>query len=365
MQGSIVQFIKKFPQWAVAFLAIALVSFYWFIWAEERYVSRATVVLESPQIATPEFSLSSLMGGGSGNTHDLLLLREHLLSVDMLRLLDEQLDIRQHYNEHGDIFAKLRDPNVPIEDLHKYYLRRVEVELDEYAGVLNIRVQGYTPEFAHDMAALLLEAGENHMNQMGHRLAEEQVRFLEQQMIRLEDRFRETRTELLEFQNEYGLVSPTSTVESINQVVATLEGDLARLQAQRNALASFQSSQSAELRQVERSITALRDQIVEQRDRLAQATGDSLNRVSAEYETLELQAQFAQETYSSALAALENTRLEAARQLKQVSVLQSPLFPEYPTEPNRLYNSSVFAIITIFLAFILSMIMMIVKDHRD
>ncbi|WP_433923984.1 chain-length determining protein [Vreelandella sp. 21] len=365
MQASLRRFVKTSPHWALAFVAILLVSFYWFVWAEERYVSRATVVLESPQVATPEFSLSSLMGGGSGNTHDLLLLREHLLSVDMLRLLDEQLDIRQHYNEHGDIFAKLRDPNVPIEDLHKYYLRRVEIELDEYAGVLNIHVQGYTPEFARDMAALLLEAGENHMNEMGHRLAEEQVRFLEQQMIRLEDRFRDTRNELLEFQNEYGLVSPTSTVESINQVVATLEGDLARLQAQRNALASFQSSQSAELRQVERSITALRDQIVEQRDRLAQATGDSLNRVSAEYETLELQAQFAQETYSSALAALENTRLEAARQLKQVSVLQSPLFPEYPTEPNRLYNSSVFAIITIFLAFILSMIMMIVKDHRD
>ncbi|PAU70564.1 chain-length determining protein [Vreelandella alkaliphila] len=365
MLTSVRQFVKNSPHWALAFVAILLVSFYWFVWAEERYVSRATVVLESPQVATPEFSLSSLMGGGSGNTHDLLLLREHLLSVDMLRLLDEQLDIRQHYNEHGDIFAKLRNPDVPIEDLHKYYLRRVEIELDEYAGVLNIHVQGYTPEFARDMAALLLEAGENHMNEMGHRLAEEQVRFLEQQMIRLEDRFRDTRNELLEFQNEYGLVSPTSTVESINQVVATLEGDLARLQAQRNALASFQSSQSAELRQVERSITALRDQIVEQRDRLAQATGDSLNRVSAEYETLELQAQFAQETYSSALAALENTRLEAARQLKQVSVLQSPLFPEYPTEPNRLYNSSVFAIITIFLAFIFSMIMMIVKDHRD
>ncbi|MGM0831849.1 MAG: chain-length determining protein [Pseudomonadota bacterium] len=365
MRVSITRFVKKSPQWAVAFIAIALVSFYWFVWAEERYVSRATVVLESPQIATPEFSLSSLMGGGSGNTHDLLLLREHLLSVDMLRLLDEQLGIRQHYNEHGDIFAKLRDPNVPIEDLHSYYLRRVEIELDEYAGVLNIHVQGYTPEFAHDMASLLLEAGEDHMNAMGHRLAEEQVRFLEQQMVRLEERFRDTRSELLDFQNEYGLVSPTSTVESINQVVATLEGDLARLQAQRNALASFQSSQSSELRQVERSIAALRDQIVEQRDRLAQAAGNSLNRISAEYETLELQAQFAQETYSSALAALENTRLEAARQLKQVSVLQSPLFPEYPTEPNRLYNSSVFAIITIFLAFILSMIIMIVKDHRD
>lgn len=366
MQQSLRRFITKSPHWAIALLAILLVSFYWFVWAEERYVSRATVVLDSPQVAAPEFSLSSLMGsGGGGNTHDLLLLREHLLSVDMLRHLDDALNFREHYSEHGDIFAKLSNPNVPIEDLHKYYLRRVNIELDEYAGVLNIEVQGYTPEFAHDMTEMLLQAGEDHMNQMGHRLAEEQVRFLEQQMVRLEERFRDTRSELLEFQNEYGLISPTATVESLNQVVATLEGDLARLRAQRDALASFQSSQSPELRQVERNITALRDQISEQSERLAQAAGGALNRVSAEYETLELQAQFAQETYSSALASLENTRLEAARQLKQVSVLQSPLYPEYPTEPNRLYNSSVFAIITIFLAFIFSMLMMIIKDHRD
>ncbi|WP_252107362.1 MULTISPECIES: chain-length determining protein [unclassified Halomonas] len=365
MQG-FSRFVKRSPHWALAILAIILVTFYWFVWAQDRFVSRATVVLDSPQVATPEISFASLMGGGGGgNTHDLLLLREHLLSVDMLRQLDDALDFREHYSEHGDIFSTLWNADAPIEELHNYYLRRVNVELDEYAGVLIVEVQGYTPEFAHDMTQMLLEAGEEHMNQMGHRLADEQVRFLEQQMVRLEERFRETRSELLDFQNEYGLISPTATVESLNQVVATLEGDLARLQAQRDALASFQSSQSAELRQVERQITALRDQISEQSERLAQAAGGALNRVSAEYETLELQAQFAQETYSSALAALENTRLEAARQLKQVSVLQSPLYPEYPTEPDRLYNSSVFAIITIFLAFILSMIIMIVKDHRD
>ena len=365
MQRSLGSFVKKSPHWAVAAIAIILVSFYWFVWAEERYVSRATVVLESPQVAAPEISLSSIMGGGAGNTKDLLLLREHLLSVDMLRLLDEDLNIREHYTEHGDIFARLYDRDAPIEDLHKYYLRRVNIELDEYAGVLNISVQGYTPEFAHQMTTLLLQAGEDHMNEMGHRLAEEQVHFLEQQMVRLDERFKETRAALLAYQNEFGLVSPTDTVASINQVVSTLEADLARFQAQRNALASFQSEQSPELRQVERNITALRDQIIEQRDRIAQASGGSLNSVSAEYETLELQAQFAQETYSSALAALENTRLEAARQLKQVSVLQSPLLPEYPTEPNRLYNSSVFAIIAIFLAFIFSMLLMIIKDHRD
>lgn len=359
------QFLRKSPHWALALLAIVLVSFYWFVIAEERYVSRATVVLESPQVASPEISFASLIGGGAGNTQDLLLLREHLLSVDMLKRVEQELEFREHYSENGDALARLRNPQGPIESIHKYFQRRVDVELDEYAGVLNIHVEAYTPEFAHRLSSLLLKAGEEHMNDMGHRLAAEQVRFLEGQMERLQERFDEARAALLAFQNEYGLVSPTSTVESLNQVVATLEGDLARLQAQRNALSSFQSEQSSEMRRVQSEITALRNQIEVQRDRLAQAAGDSLNRISAEYQTLELRAQFAQETYSSALAALESTRLEAARQLKQVSVLQSPLFPEYPTKPDRLYNSSVFALITIFLTFIFSMLVMIIKDHRD
>ncbi|MDI4637440.1 MULTISPECIES: chain-length determining protein [Halomonadaceae] len=358
-------FFRKYPHWTLALLAIAAVTFYWFAMAQDRYVSRATVVLESPQVASPDINFASLLGAGGGGSHDLLLLREYLLSVDMLKRVEEELDFRGHYSQNGDIFARLRNPEAPIEDLHKYFLRRVDVEMDEYAGVLNIRVEAFTPEFAHQFVSLLLQAGEDHMNSMGHRLAQEQVRFLKGQVENLKDRFDETRAELLSFQNEHGLVSPTSTVESLNQVVATLEGELARLQAQRNALSSFQSEQSSEMRRVQSEITALREQIEKQRDRLAQTAGNSLNSISAEYQTLELQAQFAQKTYSSALAALENTRLEAARQLKQVSVLQSPLLPEYPTEPRRLYNSSVFALITIFLTFIFGMMLMIIKDHRD
>ncbi|OBX36644.1 hypothetical protein A8U91_00987 [Halomonas elongata] len=358
------RFIKSQPHWALTLFAIILVSFYWFAWAEDRFVSRATVVLESPQIAPPDISFSAMLTGGSGSK-DLLLLREYLLSVDMLKQVDEQLAFRQHYSQNGDFFARLHDRDAPIEALHEYYLERVNVEMDEYSGVLDIEVEAYTPEFAHDMTQLLLAAGEKHMNEMGNRLAEEQVGFLEQQVDRLSERMEDARADLLAYQNEKGLISPTHTVESLNQVVASLEGDLARLQAKQQALASYQSARSSEMQRIKSEINALREQIGKERDRLAQATGDSLNRVSSEYQTLELQAQFAQETYSSALSALENTRIEAARKLKQVSVLQSPLMPEYSTKPDRLYNSTVFALIAIFLAFIFSMLILIIKEHRD
>ncbi|MES3674776.1 chain-length determining protein [Halomonas elongata] len=356
--------LKSQPHWVLAGVAILLVAFYWALWAEDRYVSRATVVMESPQLSQSDVSFASILTGTSSDT-DLLLLREYLLSVDMLKKVQEQLDFRSHYSEHGDIFARLNDADTPIESLHEYYQKRVTVEMDEYAGVLNIEVQAYTPEFAQQMVQLLLDAGERHMNDMGQRLAQEQVSFLEQQLQRLNDRLKEARANLLEFQNREGLVAPQQTVESINQVVATLEGNLAQLKAQRQALSSYQSERSAEMQRVQSEIKALHEQIQQQRDRLAQATGESLNRVSSEYKTLELQAQFAQETYSRALSTLENTRLEAARKLKQVSILQSPLMPEYSTKPDRLYNITVFALVVIFLAFVLSMLVLIIHDHRD
>ena len=358
-------FLKHHPHWLLAMVTIVLVSVYWLIWASDRYVSHAIVVLESPQISMPEISMASLFGSGGGNHQDLLLLREHLLSVDMLRLVQKQLDFRSHYSQHGDIISRLNDPQTSIEELHRYYQKRIIVDLDEYTNVLHIKVQAYTPEYAHQLAQLLLVAGERHMNEMGHRLAEEQVRFLEGQLNRLAQRFEQAREALLAYQNEHGLISPLHTVESINQVIATLEGELARLKAQRQALASFHSPESAEIRRLQSEIHALQAQIEHQHERLAQTAGDALNRITSDYQSLELQLRFAQETYSSALAALESTRIEAARQLKQVSILQSPTLPEYATQPRRLFNITVFALITIFLAFIASMILMIIRDHQD
>ena len=357
--------IKRQPQWVVALLSIILVGLYWSLWADDRYVAKATVVLESPQVSTAsEVSFGSLLTGDQSNS-DLLLLREYLLSADMLKKVQQELDFRSHYSEYGDFFARLGDKNSPIEELHDYYLKRVSVEIDEYSGVLNIKVQAWTPGFSQKFAKLLLREGEAHMNEMGQRLAEEQVRFLDKQVALLEKNFQQTRQALLDYQNENGLISPTQTVESLNTVVSSLEAQLASMKARKSALASYQSARSSDMVRTESEIKALRDQIDLERKRLAQQSGDSLNAVSSQYETLQLRADFAKQTYSNALAALENTRIEAARKLKQVSILQSPLLPEYPEQPERIYNISIFSIVVLFIGFIISMLTLIVKDHRD
>jgi capsular polysaccharide transport system permease protein len=358
--------ILKNPIWLACLLSIVMVDSYWAFYASNRYVSESNIVLESPQAAAPSLDFSSLLSNSSGKGAEMLLLRDYLLSVDMLRKVDAAVDFRKHYaDKQYDFFSRLYAEDGPMEELHEYYLGRVSVELDDYAQVLRIKVQAFVPEVAHRIVTLLLEQGEARMNVLGQRLAEEQVRFLEKQVNQLSLHFNAARLELLGYQNEKGLVSPVGTVESLNAVVADLEAQLANLKAKQRALVSYQSLKSPAIVKIGSEIEAIKQQIVQERARVAQASGGALNTLSSEYLTLQMQLEFAQESYSGGLAALLNTRIEAARKLKQVSVLQSPTLPEYAVEPDRLYNSVVFTILALFVALITQMLVLIVREHQD
>lgn len=359
------KFAKFQPHWALSFIAMVLVLFYWGLLATDRYVSQSHIVLQSPELSPAGFNVSSLLAGTSGSG-DLLLLKDHLESVDMLQKLQQQLDIRSHYaSSEIDFISRLSSADVALEKLYSYMQNRIDIYFDDYASVLRIKVQAYSPEMAHAIAQTLLKEGELHMNNMGQRLAAEQVAFIEEQVATLEQRLYAIREELITFQNEQGMVSPTGTVQSYFAIVSQLQGQLSLLEARKSSAASFQSASSPEIIRLNSEINALRQQIETEKQKMATVSGDSLNRISAQYQTLELKAQFALELYSNALLTLENTRVEAARKLKQVSVLQQPTVPEFSTEPERWYNIVVFGFFALFLAAIAHLTRAIVRDHRD
>jgi capsular polysaccharide transport system permease protein len=357
--------LRKHPHWALCIIAMFFAALYWTVLASERYVSSAHIVLQSPEINPTGLNISSLLSGTQGSG-DLLLLQDHLQSVDMLQKLQHKLNLRAHYaSDDIDWLSRLGDEHIEIEKLYNYMQRRIDIVFDDYAAVLRIRVQAYSPQMAQQIAQTLLEEGEKHMNDMGQRLAAEQVAFIETQVGTLEQRLFSARDALLNFQNKQGLVSPTGTVEAIFAVVSQLEAQLALLEARKKSTASFQHASSPEMVRINSEIAALQQQIVQEKYKMAAENGTALNKLSAEFQTLELKARFALELYSNALLALESTRVEAARKLKQVSVLQYPTLAEFSTEPRRFYNLLVFAFFAVFLAAIAHLTRAVIRDHRD
>src|SRR3546814_3654278 len=86
----------------LAVLFSLLASIYWFFIASDRYVSEAHVIIQRTELTggTPTDFAGILTGGSSINRGDQLILRDYLRSVDMVKKLDKELNLRAHYSDH-------------------------------------------------------------------------------------------------------------------------------------------------------------------------------------------------------------------------------------------------------------------------
>ena len=367
-QGWLVPALLRRRTFGAAFVASVLAALYWGLFASDRYVSEAHVVIQHTDQASGESGkIGGLLGGvGGGSSSDQLLLRDHLLSIDMLAALDAKLNLRAHYSDwHRDPISRMWFSDAKLEWFHAHYLSRVAVEFDDYSGILAIKAQAYDPKMAHAIAAMLVAEGERFMNVLGHRLAQEQVSFLEKQVTDLSQRVLQARQIVLEFQNQKGLISPEATAGAFAATVNRLESQLTDLQTRRTAMLGYLMPQSPNVVELNMQIAAVEKQLEREKARLTSGTDRTLNRTVEEYQRLELNAQFALDIYKAALAGLERGRVDATRTLKKVSVLQNPFVPQYPIEPRRIYNTVVFILIALLIAGIMQLIAAIIRDHRD
>jgi capsular polysaccharide transport system permease protein len=362
-----IDYLKRHRIWQIAAVLMVLFVLYWGVFAARRYVSESRVVVDSllnPSVAGGP-DLSALLGGTAAS-RDILVLRDYLLSADVLKKLDGALQLRDHYSDSYDVFSRLLYKDIAFEWFLRHYRNRVSVEYDDTAGVLVIQAQAYTREKAQAVAAMQLREGERFINQLAQSLAREQVNFAEREVAAAGERMAQARQAMLAYQNAHGLASPGGTVVDISAVAARLEGELSDLQARRSAMEAYLAPRAPELVQVTEQIRAVERQLRAQRGRLAASgNGNTLNKVAEEYDRLVLQATFHQSVYQTALSALERARVDATRTLKKVSVLQTPTAPEFSMEPGRIYYSVVFVLVTLLCAGILQLLAAIIREHRD
>lgn len=343
-------------------------ALYWTFLASDRFVSEAHVIVQRTDMAVgPAVDVASLIGGQGGHSRpDQMLLRDYLLSIDMLMQLEAKLKLSAHYSDmERDWFSRMWQRRPSIEWLHRHFLGRTSVEFDEYAGVLMIRVEAYDAGTAQAIAKTMVAAGEQFMDEMARKLAREQVGYLEKQVRQNAERAIAARQAVVAYQNRKGMVSPEAAAENLIGIIGRLEAQRAELQTERNALQSYLVPTHPSIVQINQQLAAIERQIAGEQAKLAAPAGKTLNRTVEELQRLQLEAEFQQEVYKSTLAALEKGRVEATRTLKKLSVLQAPHLPEYPLQPKRIYNIIVYTLLSFLVAGVLKLLVAAIRDHQD
>jgi capsular polysaccharide transport system permease protein len=359
---------KKGLSFWIIVVPLGLALIYLTLIAADRYVSEAKISVKDSgdMTASAATGIATLLTGANPTSREeTLYLMEYIHSLDMLNHLESKLNLRAAYGDEKIDLAYRLWGSTSQEWFLRYYRNRVEVVFDELTGLLTVRVQGFEPEFAQAINREILGQSERFINEISHRLAREQLAFAEGELRQAADRMQAAKGRLLSFQNKHGLFDPLVQAQAGAGLGVQLAAEIARKEAELTAMLGYLQDTAPQVVMRRNEIAALKSQARIEQQKVASGGGQRLNTLAAQFQSLTLEAVFAEEAYKAALAAVEATRIESGRKIKSLVVIQSPSKPEIAEYPQRLYILATLLVALTLLYGIVRLAIATVKDHQD
>lgn len=368
--------VAKRPLWAqplfflTVMIPMVLAVVYYAVFALDRYTSHTELVVRQPGSSAGAGAMAGLamLVGGTNPTsrEETLFLQAYMTSVDMLNLLEKEINWSAHYKD------QLRDPlfwladDSPTEDVLKFYQRMVTATLDETNGLLKVSVQAYDPAFAQKTLELIVSTSQAFVNELSWQMAREQLRFAKGELALARKTYEEKRADLVSFQRKSNVLDLEATALARATLIQQIEGQLVAARAELSALLANLSPESPQVLQRRNIIQSLEAELASEKNRLTSSQfASGLNVLASQYRELTVDAGIAEEAYKFSVAAVENARIEATKQLRALLVIVKPNLPDEPAYPTPIYNLIALLLGLLMLYGIFRFLIATIEDHRD
>jgi capsular polysaccharide transport system permease protein len=367
----------KRPFTILVLIPFLLFTFYQVILASPRYESHAKLIVKEPNgMATldPAMAIMSGFGVSSGSV-DTELVKAFIFSMDMLTYIDQELAITEHFGStEYDFFSRL-STDASSENKLRYFQDRVLVEIDDKSQIISVFVQAFTPEFSHLISKTIVVRAEWFINEIGHTLAKEQLKFVKQEHALVEKKLQTVKTELLSFQRRHDLLDPQAEGMALQQIAYQLEGQIAVKRTELRTLRSSMSENAPQVLNFAAQLQSMTQQLENERGRLTDQSASedmlpedeknlSVSEVMARFSDFKINLELALQAYTSSQVSLEKSRIEAYRQLKYLITVESPTVPQDAKYPEVLYNISLFLALALMIFGIGRIVIATVEELR-
>ena len=345
-----------------------LAAFYLFVFAADRYVSESIItVRQNGAEGAAGFNLTSLLGVSvPASLDDEKMLEAYILSMDILRKLDQELGLRKAFNSPRADFIFRLGSGATQERFLDYYRSRVEIVVEEDSGLLRILTQGFSPEAAEALNRGVLAFSERFINESSHRLAREQMEFAESELRAARTGVDKARDAVLGFQKAHDILDPVAQAEASSGLTAQLQAQLSKQEAELKGLLGYLDENAYQVEALRAQIAGMRAQLESEGRRVVKGPGGaSLNVLAGEYQELLAELEFATEKYKLALTGVETSRIESIRKLKSLVLVQSPVRPESAEYPRRFYLLFALFMGLALLYGIARLIVATIEDHME
>jgi capsular polysaccharide transport system permease protein len=341
-------------------------SYFWIQMASDRYVSGAGFSVRSMEQGGGSDFLGGLTGmASSGSTSsDSYIVMKYLES----RAMVEHIEARKPMSEifSGDHIDPLFRMPVPagMEDKVAYWQSRIETSYDSASGIIDFSVEAFNREDALLLSQIVLEEAGVLVNKLSENARREAVANANAEVSRAEERLRSAMLDLRRFRDKHGDLDPTATAAAQLEIDTRIESEVTDLRARISVLEPKVSAKAPNLIMLKDRLSSLEAQLAEEKGAADVKKRDLAARLE-DYETINIEKQFAQQAYTTALSSLEQARVQADGQQRYLAVFSEPATPEVAMQPRRALNILLLAICALSFWGIGTLVTYAVRDHTS
>lgn len=311
----------------------------WYLWAValDQYASRTGFSVQREETSPAIELLGGITDLSSGGSADTDILYRFIRSRELVRRIDERLDLRAMFDRPADpLFSLAAAPT--IEDLEAHWNRKVDVFYDTSSRLIEVRALAFDPADAQAIAQAILQESTIRLNALSNAAREDAMRYARAERDTALDRLRAARQAMTAFRVTRQIVDPAADVQGRMGLLNNLLAQQASALIDLDLLAANSGSRDARYIQAQRRVEVIETRIRAERARFGSEADEDDARYAdlvAEYEALAVDLEFAQQSYLAAQAAHDAALAEAQRTSRYLATWLDPTLAERPEYPQR------------------------------
>jgi capsular polysaccharide transport system permease protein len=339
-------------------------SVYWGLIASKQYSTQLKFAIRAGQ-ASPLDSLGGLFGlGASQQAQDTQIVADYIKSRAMVEALDSRINLRQIFSHgHADYLSRF-DATEPVEDLEKYWRKRVDVKIETLSGIIDVNTRAFTPEESLAIGEQVLALSEVLVNDLSTRSRQDALRESRAELTRAETQLQVATAAMRDARNTEGVLDAKSAAESLDKVIAALR--LQKAQLEQDLATQSNGPDSPSVRVIEARIAAVAKQIDAYSRQIASVQsvgGGSMADRLGQLSRWQIELDLARQQYAQAAAVFQNARVNLETQQAYLVASLRPTLAQDSTYPRRWWEWSIVVFPSFILWAVFAAIAFLVRDN--
>ena len=242
----------------------------------------------------------------------------------------------------------------------------VRVTYDSGTGLMEVRALAFAAPDATAIATAIFEQSTQMINALNDIAREDAIRYAREELETAVERLKVARAAVTAFRNRTQIVDPAVDIQTQAGLMGNLQGQLAEALIEVDVLGETTRANDPRVEQAQRRVRVIEERIAEERGKMgfgsSRGTGEAYADLVGEYERLAVDREFAEQSYTAALAAYDGALADARRQSRYLAAHVLPTKAEQSQYPRR---DVLLALIGLFAFVIWSIAVLVYYSLKD